>query len=81
MCLPPIHDHPSEPPPSTPSTPAVLIPITSPNHMTPPLHTFSKPPVTQTYTPRPRTITTANPEKPVDDRTNINESHTLPDQL
>jgi hypothetical protein len=55
MCLPPIHDTPSEPPPSTPSTPVVLIPITSPNHMASPLHTFSKPPVTQTYTRRPHT--------------------------
>jgi hypothetical protein len=81
MCLPPIHDPPSEPPPSTPSTPAVLIPITSPNHMTPPSHTFSKPPVTQTYTRSPHTITTASPEEHVDDRSNINESHTLPDQL
>jgi hypothetical protein len=78
MCLPPIHDPPSEPPPSTP---IVLIPITSPNHMAPPSHTFSKPPATQTYTRCPLTITTASPEEPFDDRTNINESHTLPDQL
>jgi hypothetical protein len=49
--------------------------------MPPPSHTFSKPPVTQTYTRRPRTITMASHEEPVDDRTNINESHTLPDQL
>jgi hypothetical protein len=81
MCLPPIQDPPFKPPPSTLSTPTILIPITSPNHMTPPSHTFSKPPITQTYTRRPRTITMTSPEEPVDDRTNINESHTLPDQL
>jgi hypothetical protein len=81
MCLPPIHDTPSEPPPSTPSTPVVQIIITSPNHMTPPSHSFSKPPIRQTYTRRPRTIPMVCPDEPVDDRTNINESHTLSDQL
>jgi hypothetical protein len=47
----------------------------------PPLHTFSKPPVTQTYTHRPRTIPMAYPEEPVDDCTNIIESHNLSYQL
>jgi hypothetical protein len=78
MCLPPIHDTPSKP---APSTPVALIPITSPNHMAPPLHSFSKPPITQTYTRRPRTIPTASPEEPIDDHTNINESNTLFFQL
>jgi hypothetical protein len=71
MCLPPIHDTPSEPPPSTSPTPVVHIPITSPNHMTSPSHSFSIPLVTQTYTRRPCTFPTAGPEEPVDDHTNI----------
>jgi hypothetical protein len=81
MCLPPIPDTPSVPPPSTKSTPIVLIPITSPDHMTPPSHSFSKPPVTKTYTRHPHPIPTVSPEDPVDDRTNIDESHTISDQL
>jgi hypothetical protein len=80
MCLPPIPDTPSVPPPSTKSTPIVLIPITSPDHMTPRSHSFSKPPVIKTYTRHPHPIPTASPEEPVDHRTNIDES-TISDQL
>jgi hypothetical protein len=78
MCLPPIHDTPSVPPPSTP---IVLIPITSAYHMTQPSHSFSKPPVTHTYTYRPRSILMTGLEEHVDDRTNIDESHTQSDKL
>jgi hypothetical protein len=56
-----------------------LVALTLP--MASPLHTFSIPPVTQTYTHRPCTIPLASPEEHVDDRTNINESHNFFDQL
>jgi hypothetical protein len=59
MCLPPTHDTPSVPPPSTSD---VLIPITPPYHPTSSSQSFSKPPITQTYTHRPRPIPTASPE-------------------
>jgi hypothetical protein len=86
MSLPPISETSAVPPPSTVSTPDVLIPITPPSTSTPPQSYSSKPPsysskppVTQTYIRRPRSTPTASPDDdPVADTcTNNDDSHVV----